>query len=269
MIYDPADETVRRYLDDIRKTHPLSKKEEQELFKKCREGNAYARAKLLNSNMRFVLKVALQYRGCPLPLPDVVSEGAMGLMRAIESFDHTRGLKFISYAVWWIKAYITRAINEQGSLIRLPANQHLKVRRALKGMANGESINEEIQELIRIGERGVSFDNNQSDSKRSSFEESIPDDRVPRPDKEVEIDSVEHFARNLLGELQEREALVIRGLYGIGIENPQTLREVGESLNISHERVRQLRDQALRRLKKSRIKDELRENYEGYLEATA
>ena len=82
--------------------------------------------------MRFVLKVAIRYRHCPIPLPDLVSEGAMGLIRAIESFEHSRGLKFISYGVWWIKAYITRAINEQGNLIRLPANQHLRVRKALK-----------------------------------------------------------------------------------------------------------------------------------------
>ena len=124
MTFDTTDETLKRYLEDIRKTSPIDRKDEHLLFKLCREGNRAAREKLVSANMRFVLKVALQYRGCPIPLPDLVSEGAMGLIRAIESFDHSRGLKFISYAVWWIKAYITRAITEQGSLIRLPANQH-------------------------------------------------------------------------------------------------------------------------------------------------
>lgn len=131
MHIDSTDVTLKRYLDDIRKTAPLTREEEQILFQKAKEGDKIARQKLISANMRFVLKVAIQYRGCPIPLPDLVSEGAMGLVRAIESFEHTRGLKFISYGVWWIKAYITRAINEQGNLIRLPANQHLRVRKAL------------------------------------------------------------------------------------------------------------------------------------------
>ncbi|MFC1585018.1 RNA polymerase sigma factor RpoD/SigA [Fibrobacterota bacterium] len=268
MIYESSDATVKRYLEDIRKTNPINKKDEQELFRLCREGNPKARAKLLSANMRFVLKVALQYRGCPIPLPDLVSEGAMGLVRAIESFDHTRGLKFISYAVWWIKAYITRAINEQGSLIRLPANQHLRVRKALKESANGEALNDEIRELIRLGERGGSFDAPLKEGSKTTFSEVLADVRAGRPDKNAEINSVELFTRELLAELPEREAKVLKGLYGIGFEAPQTLREVGESLNISHERVRQLRDQALRRLKKSKFKEILREKFEGYIEAS-
>ena len=115
MHIDSTDATLKRYLDDIRKTAPLSREEEQILFQKAKEGDKVARKKLISANMRFVLKVAIQYRGCPIPLPDLVSEGAMGLVRAIESFEHSRGLKFISYGVWWIKAYITRAINEQGN----------------------------------------------------------------------------------------------------------------------------------------------------------
>ncbi len=269
MIYENSDATVRRYLDDIRKTNPVSKKEEQELFRLCREGNAKARATLLSANMRFVLKVALQYRGCPIPLPDLVSEGAMGLVRAIESFDHTRGLKFISYAVWWIKAYITRAINEQGSLIRLPANQHLRVRKALKESANGGEINDEIRELIKLGERGGSFDAPLSEGSKMTYSEVISDEKAGLPDNNAEISEVERFTRELLGEVPEREAKVLKGLYGIGFEAPQTLREVGDSLNISHERVRQLRDQALRRLKKSKFKDILAEKLEGYIDATS
>src|SRR5690606_34825485 len=98
MTFDTTDETLKRYLEDIRKTSPIDRKDENRLFQLCREGNRAAREKLVSANMRFVLKVALQYRGCPIPLPDLVSEGAMGLIRAIESFDHSRGLKFISYA---------------------------------------------------------------------------------------------------------------------------------------------------------------------------
>ena len=103
MHIDSTDTTLKRYLEDIRRTAPLSREEEQILFQKAKEGDKIARKKLISANMRFVLKVAIQYRGCPIPLPDLVSEGAMGLVRAIESFEHTRGLKFISYGVWWIK----------------------------------------------------------------------------------------------------------------------------------------------------------------------
>ena len=122
MHIDSTDTTLKRYLEDIRRTAPLSREEEQILFQKAKEGDKIARKKLISANMRFVLKVAIQYRGCPIPLPDLVSEGAMGLVRAIESFEHTRGLKFISYGVWWIKAYITRAI----SFVRQPAQGRLQ-----------------------------------------------------------------------------------------------------------------------------------------------
>ncbi|MDB5106638.1 MAG: polymerase, sigma 32 subunit, RpoH [Fibrobacteres bacterium] len=269
MTFDTTDETLKRYLEDIRKTSPIDRKDEHLLFKLCREGNRAAREKLVSANMRFVLKVALQYRGCPIPLPDLVSEGAMGLIRAIESFDHSRGLKFISYAVWWIKAYITRAINEQGSLIRLPANQHLRVRKALKEKSKGKELSDDIRELIQLGEAGISFDAPLKTDTKTTYQEVLPDDKAVNPEAEAEIQSVELLAKDLLSELPEREAQVIKGLFGINHEAPQTLREVGETLNISHERVRQLRDQALRRIRKNKNKEVLREKYEGYLQALA
>ncbi len=267
MHFDSNDETLKRYLDDIRKTAPLGREEEQELFKRAKKGNKAARAKLISANMRFVLKVAIQYRGCPIPLPDLVSEGAMGLVRAIESFDHSRGLKFISYAVWWIKAYITRAINENGSLIRLPANQHLRVRKALKEQSKGKEIAEDIRELIQLGERGISFDSPLKPDTKTTFSEVLADNKAMSPEAESEIMNIENLTRELLSQLPPREARVIAGIFGINQEAPQTLREVGESMGISHERVRQLRDQALRRIRKMNSKDYLKEKYEGFLEA--
>ena len=180
MHIDSTDVTLKRYLDDIRKTAPLTREEEQILFQKAKEGDKIARQKLISANMRFVLKVAIQYRGCPIPLPDLVSEGAMGLVRAIESFEHTRGLKFISYGVWWIKAYITRAINEQGNLIRLPANQHLRVRKALHEQSRGKEISEDIRELIQIGQRGVSFDSPLKADSKATYGEVLADGRAKR-----------------------------------------------------------------------------------------
>jgi RNA polymerase primary sigma factor len=269
MHIDYHDEVLKRYLDDIRKTRPLSRMEEQQLFKLAARGNRRAKEKLISANMRFVLKVAIQYRSSPIPLPDLVSEGAMGLVRAIESFDYSRGLKFISYGVWWIKAYITRAINEQGNLIRLPANQHLRVRKALKEQARGNEIDEDIRELIQMGQRGVSFDSPLSEGSKTTYAEVLCDDQLPSPEQHTEIAGVEAIAQQLVGKLPQREGRVLAGIYGINQDAPQTLREVGETLNISHERVRQLRDQALRRIRRSGLQNMLQENFSALVEATA
>jgi RNA polymerase primary sigma factor len=267
MHIDSTDTTLKRYLDDIRKTAPISREEEQKLFQLSAKGNEKAREKLIKVNMRFVLKVAIQYRSCPIPLPDLVSEGAMGLVRAIESFDYSRGLKFISYGVWWIKAYITRAINEQGNLIRLPANQHLRVRKALQEARKGKEIGEDIRELIQIGQKGISFDSPLKTDSKATYGEVLADGNAANPEADTEIQDVESLARDLLSQLPDREAKVLAGIFGINQEAPQTLREVGESMNISHERVRQLRDQALRRIRKFNSKDYLQEKYDGYLDA--
>ena len=262
-----SDSSMDRYLDDIRKTGPCTRKVEQELFRLCRQGDPKARASLIAANMRFVLKVALQYKRCPVPVSDLISEGALGLARAIESFDHTRGLKFISYAVWWIRAYINRAVNTQASLVRLPANQLLKLKRALRESSNKEELNEEIRELIRIGERGRSLDAPLKDGSKTTLSEVLEDDKTQRPDSCAEINSIEKFARELLERLPEREAGVLRRIYGID-RPPMTLNEVGESMNLSREKVRQLRDHVQQRLKNGKFKNLLREKLEAQIEAT-
>ncbi|MDR2732445.1 MAG: sigma-70 family RNA polymerase sigma factor, partial [Fibromonadaceae bacterium] len=260
MHIDSNDVILKRYLDDIRRTSPLSREEEAWLFEN--KNNPLARKKIIDANMRFVLKVAIQYRGCPVPLTDLVSEGAMGLIRAIESFDNTRGLKFISYGVWWIKAYITKAINEQGNLVRLPANQHLRIRKGLKEQAKGQEVSEEVRDLIQLGQKGVSIDSPLKPDSKSSYVESLPDSNVADPESSAEIQAIEDKIRDILKTLPEREYNVLAGIYGIGLNAPQTLREVGESMNISHERVRQLRDQALKRITYMVPKELLKENLE-------
>jgi len=262
MVFIDSNEAIlRRYLEDIRRTCPLSREEEALLFEN--KSNPLAKQKIVDANMRFVLKVAIQYRSCPIPLPDLVSEGAMGLMRAIESFDNTRGLKFISYAVWWIKAYITRAINEQGNLVRLPANQHLRIRQGLKDQAKGQEVSKEIANLIQMGQKGVNIDGTHRTDSKSSYAESLPDVAAIDPEASSEIKAVEIEVRNILKALPEREYNVLASIYGIGFNTPQTLREVGESMNISHERVRQLRDQALNRISHTVTKDFLKESLEA------
>ena len=262
-----SDPSMHRYLDDIRKTSPCSKKSEQELFRLCREGNEKARSAIISANMRFVLKVVLNYRGCPIPMSDLVSIGAIGLVKAIEKFDHTRGLKFISYAVWWIKAYITKALNEEGSLIRLPANQYIKIRNALKAN-NDEELNDEIQELICLSRKGHSIETPLNEGSKATFADIFPDHNAEKTDMHVEIKAIESFTQEILADIPQREAIILKSLFGIGFVKPQNLREVGESLNVSHERVRQLRDQALRRIKNGKFKHIIHEKLEAQVEAT-
>ena len=262
---DSNDVTLKRYLDDIRRTSPLSREEEALLLEN--RNNPVARQKIIDSNMRFVVKVAIQYRGCPIPLSDLMSEGAMGLMRAIETFDNTRGIKFITYGVWWIKAYITRAINEQGNLVRLPANQHLRIREGLKKQARGQDVSEEVKSLIQLGQKGVSIDSPLKADSKSSYAESLQDVSAIDPESNSEIQAVEDGIRSILKSLPLREYSVLAGIYGVGFDAPQTLREVGESMNISHERVRQLRDQALKRITHTVTKDILKENMEALAKA--
>lgn len=269
MHVDHHDEVLKRYLEDIRKTRPLSRMEEQQLFKLAAVGNKRAKEKLISANMRFVLKVAIQYRSSPIPLPDLVSEGAMGLVRAIESFDYSRGLKFISYGVWWIKAYITRAINEQGNLIRLPANQHLRVRKALKEQVHGVELDEDIRHLVQLGQKGLSFDAPLSEGSKTTYAEVLCDDLQASPESSAEKRGIEELTQQIVAKLPTREARVIACIFGINQDAPQTLREVGENLNISHERVRQLRDQALRRLRRSGSHDVLREKFSALADTYA
>lgn len=269
MQIDQRDDLLRRYLDDIRMTRPLGRAEEQILFQLVAQGNSRAKQKLVAANMRFVLKVAIQYRGCPIALPDLVSEGAMGLVRAIESFDFSRGLKFISYAVWWIKAYITRAINEQGNLIRLPANQHLRIRKALREQSRGAELSEEIEALVQIGQGGVSFDSPLNDDARSCYADVLTDENSVSAEDQTEIDDVEKMTQFLVKSLPKREASVISGIYGINQDAPLPLREVGDNLQISHERVRQLRDQALRRLRRMQDPVMMQEKFDAYMSAKA
>jgi RNA polymerase primary sigma factor len=267
MTYTTQDASLKRYMEDIRKTAPISREEEQALFRRARKGDAQARQRLVQANMRFVLKVALQYRGCPIPLPDLVSEGSLGLIRAVESFDTSRGIKFISYAVWWMKAYITKAINETGSMIRLPANQCLRVRKALKESAQGKELDEDVRRLMQTAGKGVSFDAPLTDDGKTTFQEVLKDTRIADVEGELDMGATGDLVREILSELPEREAQVINGLFGMDQNAPLTLREVGQDLNISHERVRQLRDQALRRIRGSGRFGKLESRYQGFFQA--
>lgn len=260
-------QSLRRYLFEISQTQPLDRKEELELFRTFQGGDQaglMARERLISANMRFVLKVALSYRTFQLPLEDLINEGVLGLIKAIECFDPDRGLKFISYAVWWIKAYITRGINEQDSTIRLPANKLLELRRNLR-MAE-DQLEDQDRILMQKITGGISLDafvtedrshtlctdggHKVHSSQMLRLEELLADHAAEDPVLELDQWTARAKLHEALYCLRESERTVINELFSIGRSEPKTLREVGEILGISHERVRQLRDQGLARLKK-------------------
>ena len=261
MSFDGTD-TLKLYLDDIRRTKPIPRDDEAALFRLCREGNAQARERIVQANMRFVLKVALQYRNSPLPITDLVNEGSMGLLRAIESYDPSMGLKFISYAVWWIKAFIVRAIDENGNLIRIPSNQHLRIRKALREHGDGDRLDEDVRRMLKMGESGVGLDSTAPGDDRT-YAEKLADDSTPAPDVRADTMRREKILRDLIKTLPELEATVVQNIYGIDRDQPMTLREVSEMLEISHERIRQIRDKAIRHLRMHNVRVHLREQLEA------
>lgn len=243
------DESLGRFSAEFRKERTLTREEEYQLFVLAAQGNRKAKDRLVAANMRFVLKVAQQYKGCSIPTSDLVNEGAMGLLRAIESFDYSRGLKFITYAVWWVKAYITRAINERGSLVRLPANQNLRLRKAMRERRQGKELDEEMLSLQLIGDGHVSLDAPLEAGSALTYGDVLSDERLENPDGALESRNLQEFASKLLSRLPEREAKVVAELYGVGLDMPRTVREVGHGMRVSRERVRQLRDQGVRRMR--------------------
>lgn len=269
LLYHSSNDLVlKRFLDDIRQTQPISRQEEKELFRHLKAGSQAARKRLIASNMRFVLKVALQYRGCPIPLTDLVNEGSLGLIRAIESYDDSRGLKFISYAVWWIKAFITRAINETGCMIRLPANQLLRVRKAIKSAnLDAEAIPSDIQEMMQLCSQGSSFDQPLNEGSKNTLADVLSDDSNISIDQQQDRKRIEEIMQQFVDILPPTEARVIQGIYGFDNGEPKALREIARNMGISNERVRQLRDQAIRRIKRHTPDKTLKVCYEGYLSA--
>ena len=265
-----ADEgSLDLYLREISRYPLIPQAEEVRLAQGIRVGDAECLDKLVRSNLRFVVSVAKKYQNQGVSLSDLINEGNLGLIRAAHKFDETKGIKFISYAVWWMKAYITKAINETGSMIRLPANQCLRVRKALKESAQGKEMDEAVKGLMQVSGRGLSFDAPLGDDTKTTFQEVLRDASIADAGEEVDREDAGELVREILSELPEREAQVINGLFGMDQNAPLTLREVGQDLNISHERVRQLRDQALQRIRLSGSFGRLEGKVQGFLQAMA
>lgn len=258
-------DSLDKYLQDIGHEEMLTLDEEVELAQRIREGDSKALEKLTRANLRFVVSVAKQYQNQGLSLPDLINEGNIGLIKAARKFDETRGFKFISYAVWWIRQSILQAIAEQGRPVRLPLNQVSSVNKINKALNKFEQENErrpsveeiasstdlpqeKIEEAIKANTKQVSMDAPFKDGEESNLADVLYSEDSPSTDAELLKQSLREEMAMALSVLNERERNVITAFYGIG-QAEMTMDEIGKKFGLTRERVRQIRERALRRLR--------------------
>ena len=258
-------EALDKYLQEIGKEEMISVEEEVELAQRIRKGDRKALERLTKANLPFVVSVAKQYQNQGLSLPDLINEGNLGLIKAAEKFDETRGFKFISYAVWWIRQSILQAIAEQSRIVRLPLNQVGSVNKINKVLSKFELENErrpsveeisekldlpeeKIDEAMSVNSRHVSVDAPFVDGEDNSLLDVLINDDAPMADKTLVMESLKAEINNALKMLNERERNVIEAFYGIN-QPELTLEEIGSKYNLTRERVRQIKEKAIRRLR--------------------
>ncbi len=258
--------SLDKYLQEIAKVDLITAEEEVELARRIKAGDEQALEKLVKANLRFVVSVAKQYQNQGLSLPDLINEGNMGLIKAARRFDETRGFKFISYAVWWIRQSILQALAEQSRIVRLPLNKIGSINKINKAIAKLEqqlertpSLEELAQELdmrpedvkesLKNAGRHISMDAPLVEGEDSNLYDVLRAGDVPNPDKELMQESLRTEIERALSTLNPREADVIRLYYGLNGNHPLTLEEIGETFGLTRERVRQIKEKAIRRLK--------------------
>jgi RNA polymerase primary sigma factor len=258
--------SLDKYLQDISKIDLITANEEVELAQKIRTGDQAALEKLTNANLRFVVSVAKQYQNQGLTLPDLINEGNVGLVKAAKRFDETRGFKFISYAVWWIRQAILQALAEQSRVVRLPLNKIGSINKIKKAFSYLEQANErppsaeeiaqeldmtvsEVQQSIKNSGRHVSMDAPLKEGEDSNLYDVMRSGESPRPDKGLMRQSLNTEINRALDTLSPREADVVKLYYGIGDQQSMTLAEIGQTFDLTRERVRQIREKAIRKLR--------------------
>lgn len=259
-------QSLDKYLQEIGKVELLSPEEEIELAIQIKEGNQNALEKLVKANLRFVVSVAKQYQNQGLSLGDLINEGNLGLIKAAKRFDETRGFKFISYAVWWIRQSILQALAEQSRIVRLPLNRVGALNKIGKAYSNleqeyerepnaNELANElemdinEISDTLKISGRHVSMDAPFSQGEDNRLLDVLSNEAQPSPDNTLMSDSLKNEIERALLTLSERESEVIKLYFGLNKEHSLTLEEIGEKFNLTRERVRQIKEKAIRRLR--------------------
>ena len=270
--------SLDKYLQEIGHEELISVEEEVELAQRIRKGDRKALEKLTKANLRFVVSVAKQYQNKGLSLPDLINEGNLGLIKAAEKFDETRGFKFISYAVWWIRQSILQAIAEQSRIVRLPLNQLESVNKINK-IANrfeqeherrpsadeiGDFVDlpeEKIEDALKVNTRHVSMDAPFADGEENSLLDILPNNDSPDTDFELVMESLRNEINRALLTLNERERHIIEAFFGIN-QPEMTLEEIGEKFGLTRERVRQIKEKAIRRLRHN-TKNKLLRSYLG------
>lgn len=270
--------SLDKYLQEIGHEELLSVEEEVELAQKIKKGDRRALERLTRANLRFVVSVAKQYQNQGLSLPDLINEGNVGLIKAAEKFDETRGFKFISYAVWWIRQSILQAIAEQSRIVRLPLNQVGSVNKINRELNKFEQEHErrpsvdeiadridlpedKIEEAMKANNRHVSMDAPFVDGEDNSLLDVLADNDMPMADKALVQESLRKEIDRAIDLLNDREQKVVRAFFGIG--SPEmTLEEIGDKYNLTRERVRQIKEKAIRRLRHN-TKNKLLKTYLG------
>ncbi|MBS1261434.1 MAG: RNA polymerase sigma factor SigA [Calditrichaeota bacterium] len=261
-----ANQSLEKYLQEIGEYDLLKTHEEIDLARRIRQGDESALEKLTKANLRFVVSVAKQYQNQGLSLGDLINEGNLGLIKAAERFDETRGFKFISYAVWWIRQSILQALAEQSRVVRLPLNRvgalnkigkaYSSLEQAYEREPNAEEIAKaldmspnEVTDTLKMSGRHLSMDAPFNQGEDNRLLDILHNDQEPPPDTALMSDSLKKEIEQALASLSPREAEVIRLYFGLNIEQPLTLEEIGVKFNLTRERVRQIKEKAIRRLR--------------------
>ncbi len=257
--------SLDKYLQEIGKEDLINVEEEVELAQRIKKGDHEALEKLTRANLRFVVSVAKQYQNQGLTLPDLINEGNLGLIKAAEKFDETRGFKFISYAVWWIRQSILQALAEQSRIVRLPLNQVGSLNKINKAFSRFEQEferkptpeeladalelpREKVIDTLRVSGRHISVDAPFVDGEDNSLLDVLPNADSPIADKSLLTESLIREIDRALATLTEREREIIKCFFGIGVQE-MTLEEIGEQFGLTRERVRQIKEKAIRRLR--------------------
>jgi len=258
--------SLDKYLHEIGKVELINAEEEVELACRIKNGDVKALDKLIRANLRFVVSVSKQYQNQGLSLPDLINEGNLGLIKAAQRFDETRGFKFISYAVWWIRQSILQALAEQARIVRLPLNKIGSINKINKTFAELEQkyerepsvqeiaevlemVPEDVKEALKSAGRHVSMDAPITQDEETTLYDVILSKDSPSPDKSLLTDSLRKEIERVLSTLTYREANIIRLYFGLNGKHPHTLEEIGEEFNLTRERVRQIKEKAIKRLK--------------------
>ncbi len=261
-------QSLDKYLQEIGREELITAEEEVVLAKKIRDGDQKALEKLTRANLRFVVSVAKQYQNQGLSLPDLINEGNLGLIKAARRFDETRGFKFISYAVWWIRQSILQALAEQARIVRLPLNQvgslnkinkaFSKLEQEFERTPSAEELSivldlpeDKIADTLRVSGRHVSMDAPFVQGEENTLLDVLVNSDSPRADKMLIDESLAKEIERSLSTLTERERDVIKLFYGIGFTHEYTLEEIGDKFDLTRERVRQIKEKAIKRLKHS------------------